>query len=213
MKMQRILLSLLLALLAACSSAPKQPPAPTPAQKNVAAWNKLIETNQHLPEPQKLAVVNAFFNRMDFVDDIVHWRMEDYWATPLETVETNGGDCEDFVLGKYFTLRSLQVPDERMRMTYVKAVNINKAHMVLTYYETPEVEPLVLDNLDPEIKRSSRRRDLVPVYSFNAGGLWLAHEKGLGKYVGDGSTISLWQQLLAKMRTQKGPVSSLTPAR
>jgi predicted transglutaminase-like cysteine proteinase len=199
-------------LMAGCSSVPVQQAAKVPkveksvpdaADKRIAEWRQLIASKQGEPEDIKLFLVNDFFNRFNFVDDIDHWGKEDYWATPLETLRTNGGDCEDFVIGKYFTLKYLQVPEERMRITYVKAQTINKAHMVLTYYKEPEAEPLVLDNLDKEIKLSSRRKDLVPVYSFNAEGLWLAHERGLGKYVNDANNLSLWQGLLERMRNEQ----------
>lgn len=203
------LLSLLLFLIVGCSSTPKIPdtakpqPAKTEAEKRVAAWKELIATKQNIPEDRKLTVVNDFINRLNFVDDIDHWGQEDYWATPLETIRTNGGDCEDFVIAKYFTLKYLHVPEERMRITYVKALSINKAHMVLTYFLTPESEPLVLDNLDTEIKPSSQRKDLLPVYSFNAEGLWLAKRQSSGDYAGDSSRISLWQKLLVKMQGEK----------
>lgn len=210
---RRLVLPLLIGLLVVgCSSTPvretPKPPvtamtAKQAADARVKAWRQLIATNQKTPEARKLEIVNGFFNQFEFVDDIIHWGVEDYWATPLETVKTNGGDCEDFVIGKYFTLRYLQVPDERLRMTFVKALSINKAHMVLTYYPTPGAEPLVLDNLDKEIKRSSQRKDLVPVYSFNSEGLWLAHDKGLGSYVRESSSISLWQTVLEKMKIEE----------
>ncbi|HET19999.1 MAG TPA: sulfate adenylyltransferase, partial [Chromatiales bacterium] len=64
------------------------------------------------------------------------------------------------------------------------ALQLNAAHMVLTYYPEPSAEPLVLDNLVPDIRLASRRQDLVPVYSFNGDGLWLAKERGLGRFVG-----------------------------
>lgn len=206
------LLLLLGLIMAGCSSVPVQQAAKAPltqkakpddGAKRIADWKQLIASRQGEPEERKLVLVNDFFNRLNFVDDIDHWGKEDYWATPLETLRTNGGDCEDFVIGKYFTLKYLQVPEERMRITYVKAQTINKAHMVLTYYREPEAEPLVLDNLDKEIKLSSQRKDLVPVYSFNAEGLWLAHERGLGKYVNDASNLSLWQGLLERMREEQ----------
>ena len=198
-------------LVVGCSSTPKIPeaakaPKKSEAEKRVDAWKELIATKQSAPESYKLTLVNDFINRLNFVDDIDHWKKEDYWATPLETIKTDGGDCEDFVIAKYFTLKYLQVPEERMRITYVKALSINKAHMVLSYFLTPESDPLVLDNLDREIKLSSQRKDLLPVYSFNAEGLWLAHQRGQGQYVGDSSKISLWQKLLEKMQVEPTPV-------
>ena len=111
--------------------------------------------------------VNAFFNRLPFVSDQEHWSSEDYWATPAEMLSSNGGDCEDFSIAKYFMLKELGVPVARMRMVYVKSLRLNQAHMVLAYYTAPQAEPLILDNLEARIRPASQRTDLVPVYSFN----------------------------------------------
>ena len=118
-------------------------------------------------ELEALQAVNSFFNRIPFLPDNVHWGAEDYWATPAETVASHGGDCEDYSIAKYFLLKEYGVPVERLRITYVKAVKLNQAHMVLAYYAAPGGEPLILDNLDDRVRPASEREDLVPVYSFN----------------------------------------------
>ena len=87
-----------------------------------------------------------------------------------------------------------------MRLTYVKALKLNQAHMVLTYFETPRSVPLVLDNLDTAIKPALQRKDLLPVYSFNGTGLWLAKAQGRGKKVGQSSRVNLWRDLNARMK-------------
>lgn len=84
-------------------------------------------------------------------------------------------------------------------MTYVKAWRINQAHMVVAYYPTPEAEPLVLDNLVKSIQPASKRKDLLPVYSFNGSGLWLAKQRGRGQMVGGSERLGVWQDLLARM--------------
>lgn len=71
--------------------------------------------------------------------------------------------------------------------------------MVLTYYEKPDQVPLVLDNLIPEILPASKRKDLVPVYSFNGSGLWLAKSRGKGEKVGSSGRLKRWQDLLRRM--------------
>ena len=109
-----------------------------------------------------LTLVNARLNRIRFVDDAVHWGQEDYWATPAESVASDGGDCEDFSIAKYFLLKELGVPVSRLRLVYVKAIRLNQAHMVLAYYARPDAEPLVLDNLDERVRAASQRTDLVP---------------------------------------------------
>ena len=172
------------------------------ARKRLEDWRDLMELNHNKTEKEKLERVNQFFNQVVFVSDMEHWGVEDYWATPVEMLATNGGDCEDFSIAKYFTLVEMGVPVNRLKITYVKALSLNQAHMVLTYYPTPGSIPLVLDNLIPEIKSASDRRDLVPVYSFNGDGLWLAKELGLGRNVGKSDRISLWRSLTARIEKE-----------
>jgi predicted transglutaminase-like cysteine proteinase len=169
------------------------------ARRRLVAWQQLIRENGALSEYEKLEKVNTFFNRLQFVDDIIHWKKKDYWATPVEFLATDGGDCEDFALAKYFTLKALGVEENKLNLTYVKAIRYNQAHMVLTYYAKPDQIPLVLDNLIPEILPANQRKDLVPVYSFNGSGLWLAKSRGKGEKVGSSERLKRWQDLLKRM--------------
>ena len=122
---------------------------------------------ESVPATEGLQRINTFLNRVPYFDDIVHWRVEDYWATPAETIASNGGDCEDYAIAKYFLLRELGVPLARLRMVYVRAGKSAQAHMVLAYYPQPDADPLILDNLDDRVRSASNRPDLAPVYSFN----------------------------------------------
>jgi predicted transglutaminase-like cysteine proteinase len=168
-------------------------------------WQRLLQEQAGADELEQLKAVNRFFNlRLRFRDDIAIWRVQDYWATPVEALWRGAGDCEDYALAKYFSLRQLGVPSDKLRITYVKAVRLNQAHMVLTYYAHPLAMPLVLDNLIDAIEPASQRSDLVPVYSFNAEGLWLPGAGG-GKQVGDSKKLSRWQDLLKKMCAEGFP--------
>jgi predicted transglutaminase-like cysteine proteinase len=162
-----------------------------------SAKNKTLQQ-----EREKLELVNDFMNRTPFVSDLQHWGKEDYWATPVEFLSTNGGDCEDFSIAKYFALRSLGVPDEKLRITYVKEIVVyNEAHMVLAYFPAPDAEPLVLDNINKTIRPASTRTDLVPVYSFNGSGLWLAKDQtGRGQSVGGSDRIGHWKSVQARLK-------------
>ena len=100
------------------------------AKSRIIQWQQLMGSLQGVSEAEKLMQVNAFFNRVEFVDDLYHWGEHDYWATPFEFLATDGGDCEDFSIAKYYTLIELGVPDEKLRLTYVKAVQLNRPHMV-----------------------------------------------------------------------------------
>lgn len=176
----------------------------------VLAWRNLIDSDRDLPLAGKLAAVNDFFNQLQFVDDATHWHRRDYWATPVEFLGSDGGDCEDFAIAKYFTLLELGVPESRLQITYVKAVRLNQAHMVLTYYAHPAADPLVLDNLVAEVLPGSSRDDLVPVYSFNGQGLWLSRARGRGKRVGGAERLGLWQDLIARLESPAPAVPTET---
>lgn len=173
------------------------------ARKRITSWRQLVADHQNSSETEKLILVNDFFNQVQFVSDLQHWGKQDYWATPVEMLSTNGGDCEDFSIAKYFTLVELGVPVDKIRLTYVKAVALNQAHMVVTYFPDVSAEPLVLDNLVGDIKKASSRKDLLPVYSFNGEGLWLAKERSSGRWVGSSKRISLWATLLKRMQQEK----------
>jgi predicted transglutaminase-like cysteine proteinase len=165
------------------------------------AWFKLMATASAGSESDSLEKVNRFFNGFRFIDDISLWGLNNYWATPVEFIGVNGGDCEDYSIAKYFTLLEMGVPDEKMRITMVKAVKLNQYHMVLAYYDSPASIPLILDNLDGVIKPATQRKDLIPVYSFNGSQLWLNKEKGRGVLNGNSSRLSRWRDLRQRLST------------
>ncbi|MCF3099588.1 sulfate adenylyltransferase [Aeromonas australiensis] len=171
------------------------------AGKRVTSWRMMVMETKGRPlsEAKKLERVNNFFNQMRFIDDIKLWRKKDYWATPLEFLGAAGGDCEDFSIAKYFTLLELGIPDEKMRMVYVKALDYNQFHMVVAYYETPSSVPVILDNLIGSIRPATQRRDLVPIYSFNGSHLWLMKARGQGELAGQSSRLGLWTDLRNRM--------------
>ena len=187
----------LVLLLSGCGAKKKAPEEAVeldPGQQRVVEWHALMHEKQGAPEMEKLESVNSFFNKLEFVDDLYHWGKEDYWATPQEMLISNGGDCEDFATAKYFTLRNLEIPDEKMRLTYVKSLRFEQPHMVLSYYRKPSAEPLVLDSLIDAILPASQRTDLLPVYSFNGEGYWLTRKQSSDR-LGNSDRLSLWQEL------------------
>ena len=169
------------------------------ARRRLLAWQSIIRDDAAYSDQEKIEKVNRFFNKLRFVNDKKLWGKSDYWATPVEFLSLGGGDCEDFALAKYFTLKALGVAEEKLNMTYVKALQLNQAHMVVTYYAVPNAVPLVLDNLVPDIQPATNRKDLLPVYSFNGTGLWLAKARGKGQQVGGSDRLQRWQDLLSRM--------------
>lgn len=170
------------------------------AAERIRDWQLLMRDSAQLPEAEKLQRINDFFNQaVQFINDDQHWGQVDYWATPYEALGTHGGDCEDYVIAKYYSLQQLGVDTQKLRITYVKALRYNQAHMVLTYFPQPDAVPLVLDNLLPDIRSAAKRPDLAPVYSFNAEGMWLERMKGKGIRMGNPNKLDLWTDLRIRM--------------
>jgi predicted transglutaminase-like cysteine proteinase len=172
-------------------------------------WNNLITNLNEASLDNKLQKLNQFFNRkLLYTEDIELWGQSDYWATPLESLSKGKGDCEDYVIAKYFSLRSLNVPDSQLRLVYVKAriggpsSSVTQAHMVLAFYPSADGEPLILDNLITEIRPASRRTDLSPIFSFNALGIFAGSASNATPGPGGTSRLSRWQDLLERARKE-----------
>ncbi|MCX7177125.1 MAG: transglutaminase-like cysteine peptidase [Proteobacteria bacterium] len=177
------------------------------APPRLLVWQKLVRDMKGgdggakpLTDTQTLKKVNDFFNQVPYATDQSLWGVEDYWATPVEMLGIFGGDCEDYVISKYLSLKELGIPIDRLRMTYVKAQKLGEAHMVLAYYRKPDADPLILDNLIGEVRPASMRTDLEPVYSFNDDDLWLP--SGTAKK-GGASQVRLWRNLLEKLEKEQ----------
>lgn len=139
------------------------------AENIFGEWRNLIEQSRRSNEINALKQVNDFFNQqIKFATDVQVWKKNDYWASPMQTLAMRKGDCEDFAIAKYFSLITANVPEQKLRLMYVQAMisdQVQQAHMVLAYYPTSDAEPLILDNLNPEIMLASSRKDLKPIYS------------------------------------------------
>lgn len=173
------------------------------AKKRVLIWDSVVESAKKEQTLQKLKKVNDFFNKITYKLDSQHWKKKDYWAAPFEFMGTGAGDCEDYAIAKYFTLRKLGIPDEKLRIMYVtytgKKKGFEQAHMVLTYYHKPNSTPVVLDNINKKLKLANKRKDLKPVYSFNASGLWQAKNKGKSfQQVGE-NNLKSWKDLMSRI--------------
>jgi predicted transglutaminase-like cysteine proteinase len=173
------------------------------AVANARALQQMMSEVAGLDDAARLKAVNDFFNRrLAYKEDIDNWGLQDYWASPLESLGKGAGDCEDYAIGKYFTLVALGMPHSKLRMVYVRASMPDAPqgyvpHMVLAYYPQADAEPVVLDNLLTDIRPAGRRPDLTPVFSFNAEGLW----QGVGGVRASGDPLvrlSKWREVLTR---------------
>ena len=137
----------------------------------------LLSEGGSLTGMQRLRFVNSFWNNYPYITDMKNWGRQDYWAIPREFVGKSG-DCEDYAIVKFFTLRALGVPSTAMRIVVLKDVVRKLAHAVLAVEEGGEI--YILDNISSAIVPHSRLTQYVPAYSLNEEKAWV-HLKGRAK--------------------------------
>ncbi len=181
-------------------------------KRRLGGWRELQGSaqNKALPEPEKLKLVNDFIHETPFYCDPVMWCAEDFWSRPVEFLANDGGDCEDFSIAKFFSLRALGVAEAKLRIVYAvyQRGTFTGAHMVLAYYPSPDAEPFILDNINQSVQPASNRPDLIPVFSFNSQGLWGAKEaKGRGQ---PGEQYRAWSEHWKRVQSGE-PLRSVSP--
>jgi len=173
------------------------------AERRVILWDKMLEKAKRSKKTvKKLKTVNDFFNKMKYMSDIKVWKKKDYWAAPFEFMGVGAGDCEDYAIAKYFALIAIGIPDKKLKITYVKLKHKNgrlEAHMVLNYYHKPTSTPIVLDSANKTLQLASKRKDLKPIYSFNASGLWQAQNKSKKLKSKGKNKLKKWQSMMSRI--------------
>lgn len=172
------------------------------AVRRLRHWQALVASQQNTLEWHRLLKINHFFNRIPYADDQEHWGLEDYWATPVELLSSGGGDCEDYAIGKLFSLYATGMAVEKLRLMHVYSESLGQAHMVLLYMANPGEHPLVVDNLVDKITAARDRTDLDPLYSFNPRGLWLNERIDEGRKVREYVGSAPWDQLLTRIKEE-----------
>lgn len=146
------------------------------AARRLLALQSLMQSLQNAPLSKKLKEVNDFWNQVRYTSDMKVWHKKDYWATPWEFLGKDRGDCEDYVIAKYLTLKELGIDSKKMYFIYAVVKGRRVPHMVLGYYEKQGSVPLILDSLNYKIFPADKRKDLFPVYIFNGDTLHRFHQ-------------------------------------
>lgn len=133
-------------------------------------WKKDLTAFEGLPLEQMVNKVNSLVNKTDYILDNRNWGKSDYWATPVEFF-TRGGDCEDFAIAKYVSLRALGVPEERLRIAIVHDQIKDIPHAVLVVYT--DNDALILDNQTNNVISSASTNRYRPLFSINRTAWWL----------------------------------------
>jgi predicted transglutaminase-like cysteine proteinase len=136
----------------------------------VDKWKAFIESQRGRPLPDVLEAVNAYMNAYPYVLDVVTWGVDDYWETPQEHL-SYGGDCEDYAIAKYVTLRQLGIASADLRVVVLNDLNLKVQHAVLAVYVGDAI--YILDNQTARVQRAERIVHYQPIYSVTEGFWWL----------------------------------------
>lgn len=166
------------------------------------AYNAKLRELQNSSTEVKLEEINNFFNSVPYAEDVEIWGKIDYWATPLEFLGKDRGDCEDYVIAKYFSLRNLGIESKKLYFSYVKSIHFTRTHMVLSYYETPSSVPLILDSVNFKIFPADKRKDLIPIYNFNGESLYGDMKNGQ-EVITKNKIQKRWDMLVNDIRRNK----------
>jgi predicted transglutaminase-like cysteine proteinase len=133
------------------------------------SWQKIIHEARGQSAMEQLKTVNAFFNRWPYRLDIDVYGLTEYWATPHEFLRLSG-DCEDYSITKYYALKQLGVPIDRMRIVMLLDTIRGIAHSVLVVKSGEE--HYVLDNLSDLVLSHKIYEHYKPQYSVNEQYRW-----------------------------------------
>ncbi len=133
-------------------------------------WLAFLKSIKNAPRSEQLLAVNRYANQKDYVLDIDNYGKDDYWAIAKEFLG-NGGDCEDYAITKFFSLRWLGYSNDEIRLLILQDTNLRVQHAVLLFFDHGDV--LVLDNQTNEILSQRQILHYVPLYSVNERQWWL----------------------------------------
>ncbi len=139
----------------------------------VRAWKAHLGGLKNLSTHDQITAVNSYINDVRYIEDNRQYGKSDYWATPIEFL-TRGGDCEDFAIAKYASLRALGFGADQMRVAIVQDKVKNIPHAILIVYD--QGRAYVLDNQDKGVKQADSINRYKPIFSLNSNNWWL-HKK------------------------------------
>lgn len=84
-----------------------------------ATWDSFKQGAQGKSGMELLRYVNTFWNRFPYREDIINWGKADYWVWPNLFLKKSG-DCEDYAIVKYFTLKELGMDTDKLRIVVLR---------------------------------------------------------------------------------------------
>jgi predicted transglutaminase-like cysteine proteinase len=134
-----------------------------------AKWMKFLAKIKDKRRLTQVKAVNKDMNRAKYIVGKNNWGKKDYWAS-IGQFMARFGDCEDYAIAKYLSLRKLCFTNEQVRVVAVKELNLKVGHAILVvildgkYY--------VLDNQIKRVVEAKSVKHYQPVFSINTEFWW-----------------------------------------
>jgi predicted transglutaminase-like cysteine proteinase len=135
----------------------------------------MMQAARQLSPSARLQAVNRFFNRIPYRSDSAANGGSERWATPIEFLRENAGDCEDYAIGKFFSLRLLGFADRDLRIVAVFDRVQRAGHAILSV--TLDGRRHILDSRTDRIYADSPVIDFTPTISMNETDHWRHFQK------------------------------------
>jgi len=92
----------------------------------------------------------------------------DFWASPLQTLGSGAGDCQDYAIVKYVALRGLRIPADDLRLIVVQNEKRETGHAAVAVRYAQRW--LILDNRTMAIPDAEDVHDYRPLFALDQNG-------------------------------------------
>ncbi len=140
------------------------------AGPRLRAWRDLVVGLAGVPAATQLRAVNDFVNAVPYAADMENYGVRDLWSGPWSFLQTRG-DCEDYAIAKYATLKRLGFARRDLRLVVVEDLERNLAHAVLAVRQADGV--WLLDNQIASPIPAETQKRYAPYYAVNEDSRWL----------------------------------------
>jgi len=132
-------------------------------------WRELLDTLRPLTQMEQVRGLNPAINGLaKYADDDVLYSEADHWATPLEFL-SQGADCEDYAVIKFFSLLDLGFTPDQLRLVIARD---EKRSVIHAFVAVILDQTYILDSLHDEPIEQRHLLRYRPLYSFNTEAQW-----------------------------------------
>jgi predicted transglutaminase-like cysteine proteinase len=155
--------------------------------RSVARFLAIVREAAARVSRARLEYVNDVLNdAIQYTTDIVQHGVVDRWSSPLETLASGRGDCEDYAIAKYAALRESGVPAANLRIVLLRDAASRSDHAVLAARD--DGSWYVLDNRGALFARDLDLPHYAPLFVLTQGSVyaWTTRDSVVEPAVSDG---------------------------